>query len=235
MCDLKRRDFLLGTSAILFFGCADSENYEYSDKYNEGKDYYPVSSSRLILHWGKNNRITIDSDSTGSPTTAQVDAFEAGVNQWSNTLSEIGVTLSYSGTPDVKVHWYTASEMESQTGSSSVLGYASSNKNIYMRKDLDSTYGAGTIQSTAVHEFGHMLGVWTHSFDAKDIMYPYATSVTELSNRDKKTVTDFLYAMTPTYDMHDVSGPLINPENGAVMPHIQTYYTTSGCVVSTDQ
>ena len=105
-----------------------------------------------------------------------------------------------------------------------------SSKNIYMRDDLS----AGLTQSTAVHEFGHMLGIWTHSFDAKDIMYPYATSVSELSNRDKKTVTDFLYAMTPTYDMHDVSGPLINPKNGAVMPHIQTYYTTRGCVVSTD-
>ena len=60
------------------------------------------------------------------------------------------------------------------------------------------------------------------------------TSLNGLSNRDKKTVTDFLYAMTPTYDMHDVSGPLINPENGAAIPHIQTYYTTSGCVVSID-
>ncbi|HJL85970.1 MAG TPA: hypothetical protein QF623_02465, partial [SAR324 cluster bacterium] len=66
-------------------------------------------------------------------------------------------------------------------------------------------------------------------------MYPYSTSVTELSNRDKKTVTDFLYAMTPTYDMHDMSGPLINPNSGAVIPHIRTYYTTSGCVISTGQ
>jgi len=229
MCDLKRRDLLLGASALLLYGCGDSE------KYNQEKDYYPVSSSGTILHWGKNNSITIDSDSSGSPSSTLVSSFEAGLNQWSSTLSEIGITLSYSGTPDVKVHWYTASEMESKTGSSSVLGYASSNKNIYMRKDLDSSYGSGTNKSTAVHEFGHMLGIWSHSFDAKDIMYPYSTSVTELSNRDKKTVTDFLYAMTPTYDMHDMSGPLINPNNGAVIPHIRTYYTTSGCVISTGQ
>ena len=36
MCELKRRDLLLGLSGILLYGCADSE------KYSEGKDYYPV-------------------------------------------------------------------------------------------------------------------------------------------------------------------------------------------------
>ena len=69
-------------------------------------------------------------------------------------------------------------------------------------------------------------------FDSKDIMYPYATSITELSGRDKKTVTDFLYAMSPTYDLHDLSGPLIHPKTGIEIPHIQTFYTTSGCIVS---
>ena len=228
MCELKRRDLLLGASAMLLYGCGDAE------KYNQGKDYYPVAtSSGLILHWGQNNSITIDSDFSGSPPSSLVNIFETGLNQWSSTLSQIGVTLNYSSTnPDVKVHWYSASEMETETGSSSVLGYASTNKNIYMRKDLDGSYGSGTTQSTAVHEFGHMLGIWSHSFDSKDIMYPYATSITELSGRDKKTVTDFLYAMSPTYDLHDLSGPLIHPETGIEIPHIQTFYTTSGCIVS---
>ena len=227
MCELKRRDLLLGASALLLYGCGDSE------KYNQGKDYYPVAtSSGNVYHWGKNNTITIDSDYYGSPSTSLVNLFETGLNQWSSTLSEIGVTLSYSGTPDVRVHWYSETEMLTETGSSGVLGYASTSKNIYMRNDLDSSYGSGTTQSTAVHEFGHMLGIWSHSFDAKDIMYPYATSITELSGRDKKTVTDFLYATTPTYDLHDMSGPLIHSVTGVEIPHIKTYYTTSGCIVS---
>ncbi len=50
MCELKRRDLLLGASAMLLYGCGDAE------KYNQGKDYYPVAnSSGLILHWGKKN------------------------------------------------------------------------------------------------------------------------------------------------------------------------------------
>ena len=126
MCELKRRDLLLGASAMLLYGCGDAE------KYNQGKDYYPVAtSSGLILHWGQNNSITIDSDFSGSPSSSLVNTFETGLNQWSSTLSQIGVTLNYSSTnPDVKVHWYSASEMETKTGSSSVLGYASTNKNI---------------------------------------------------------------------------------------------------------
>ena len=104
-----------------------------------------------------------------------------------------------------------------------------------MRKDLDGSYGSGTTKSTAVHEFGHMLGIWTHSFNSKDIMYPYATSVTELSERDKKTLSEFLYSMTPDYDMHDLSGPsLIHPETGIEIPHFHTSYTTSGCFVIND-
>ena len=93
MCELKRRDLLLGASAMLLYGCGDAE------KYNQGKDYYPVAnSSGLILHWGQNNSITIDSDFYGNPSSSLVNIFETGLNQWSSTLSQIGVTLNYSST-----------------------------------------------------------------------------------------------------------------------------------------
>ena len=227
MCELKRRDLLLGASAMLLYGCGDAE------KYNQGKDYYPVAnSSGLILHWGKNNTITIDTNPTSSPASPPTNGeniLKEGFNQWASTLNQIGVTINYSTTnPDVKVHWVNS------FSNPNVLGTASPDKIIKMRNDLDSSYGSGTTKSTAVHEFGHMLGIWTHSFNSKDIMYPYATSVTELSERDKKTLSDYLYSMTPDYDMHDLSGPsLIHPETGIEIPHFHTSYTTSGCFVIT--
>ena len=128
MCELKRRDLLLGASAMLLYGCGDAE------KYNQAKDTYPVSSTEIILHWGKNNKIILDSDFYGNPSISHVNQFEAGVNQWSSTLKEIGVDLSFSGTADVRVHWYSASEMLSQTGSLGVLGYASSSKTFISAK-----------------------------------------------------------------------------------------------------
>ena len=47
---------------ILLYGCGDSE------KYNESKDYYPVTqwSQGYIFHWGKNNKIKINSNSNSA-------------------------------------------------------------------------------------------------------------------------------------------------------------------------
>ena len=224
MCKLHRRDFLFGLSGLLLSACGSNE-------YSDGKDYYPVAanSTGTIYHWGKNNTIKVYSDSNNSATDSQESAFQSGANAWATTLSELGITISYvTSSPDVKVKWLTKAAMASQAGSSGVLGYASTNKYIYMRTDLSSS----TLDFVAIHEFGHMLGIWNHSYDSNDIMYPYATGPISLSNRDKRTLADFLYSMTPTADMHDLSGPsLVDPVTGATTPHIKTYYTTNGCVI----
>ena len=223
MCKLHRRDFLFGLSGLLLSACGSNE-------YSDAKDYYPVATeSSGIYHWGKNNTIKVYSDSNSAAPSGGEAAFQSGANAWATTLSELGITISYvTSSPDVKVKWLTASEMASQTGSSGVLGQASTNKYIYMRTDLSSS----TLDFVAIHEFGHMLGIWNHSYDSNDIMYPYATGPTALSNRDKRTLADYLYPMTPTADMHDLSGPsLVDPVTGATTPHIKTYYTTNGCVI----
>ena len=227
MCQLHRRDFLLGLSGLLLYGCADSG--EYAD----GKDYYPVAAnvSGTILHWGKNNSIKVNTDSTNNVGQASyISAFKSGLSQWDDTLSELGISIQYvSSNADVNVKWVAGS-----TVSSGVLGYASSDKNITMTNTNNVTSENHTdseVQFIAVHEFGHMLGIWSHSFDSNDIMYPFAVGPTTLSTRDKKTLSDFLYGLTPTYDMHDLSGPLVDPKTGKIHPHVYTYFTTNGCVI----
>ena len=226
MCELKRRDFLLGASAMLLYGCGDTE------KYNQGKDFYPVADSYgRIVHWGKNTTININTDANSAGNSTLINYLKAGFNQWVNTLNDVGISINYdNGSEDVKVHWYSASEMEAEAKSSGVLALARQTKNIYMRTDLES-YRAGTTQSTAVHEFGHMLGIWTHSFDSKDIMYPYSTSVTELSDRDKKTLTDLLYTLTPSINLKNAPLPIIHSETVNSVSYMTTYYTTKGCKI----
>ena len=53
-----------------------------------------------------------------------------------------------------------------------ILGYASTNKILTMSRtlnkfqsDADNYYHSDfTVQYIATHEFGHMLGIWNHSF-----------------------------------------------------------------------
>ncbi len=52
------------------------------------------------------------------------------------------------------------------------------------------------LRATAIHEFGHALGMWGHSDDRDDIMYPVVSGQTEISPRDLLTLTK-LYSTTP--------------------------------------
>ena len=126
MCELKRRDLLLGASAMLLYGCGDAE------KYNQGKDYYPVANLGNIFHWGKNSTIKVDTNSSVTSKKnnsynayntgdwiSEIAAFEAGLNQWVNTLKTINITSEVtSSNPDVKVGWISDSQKYNETGSS---------------------------------------------------------------------------------------------------------------------
>ena len=227
MCPLTRRNLLVGGSGLLLFGCSDSESY------TAAKDYYPVTN-RYIFHWGKNSSIVIDKDATNATyslggSANELSWFETGVNAWTDTLNQIGISVSFSASsPDVKVYWLNSTQMLAKAGSPEVLGQATTEKEIYMLKGQDQT----TTTAVATHEFGHMLGIWSHSFDSKDVMYPYLNS-TSLSNRDKRTLVDFLYALSPDFDFHDVAGPLVHSSTGVSIQHYVSSLTTNGCQIRT--
>ncbi|MDG2196892.1 MAG: matrixin family metalloprotease [SAR324 cluster bacterium] len=226
MCPLTRRNLLIGGSGLLLFGCSDSESY------TAAKDYYPVTS-RYIFHWGKNSSIVIDKDATNATyslggSVNELSWFETGVTAWASTLNEIGISVSFSASsPDVKVYWLNSTQMLAKAGSPHVLGQATTDKEIYMLKGQDQA----TTTAVATHEFGHMLGIWSHSFDSNDLMYPYLS--TSLSTRDKRTLVDFLYELSPDFDLHDVAGPLVHSSTGVSIPHYVSSLTTNGCQIRT--
>ena len=128
----------------------------------------------------------------------------------------------------MKVYWLNSSQMLAKAGNPDVLGQATTEKEIYMLKGQDQT----TTTAVATHEFGHMLGIWSHSFDSNDLMYPYLNSPS-LCNRDKRTLVDFFYLFCEDFDLHDVAGPLVHSLTGASIPHYVSSLTTNGCQIRT--
>ena len=57
MYRLYRSIIIIVFSSTMFISCGDSSAY------NDGKDYYPITKSGKIFHWGKNNTIKINANS----------------------------------------------------------------------------------------------------------------------------------------------------------------------------
>jgi len=82
------------------------------------------------------------------------------------------------------------------------------NIELYLHQDQGYVYSPDNIQSLALHEIGHMLGIKGHSNNREDVMYPEAQfeiggPAEHLSQRDINTMR-VLYTRKPDYT---------NPEN----------------------
>ena len=235
MYRLYRSIIIIVFSCTMFISCGDSSAY------NDGKDYYPITQSGKIFHWGKNNTIKINANSRNvtfnSNETNYIISLKAGINEWQDTLTSLGILIVYVSTgADVNVEW-----VDGSTLNPGILGYASTNKILTMSRtlnkvqsDADNYYHSDfKVKYIATHEFGHMLGIWNHSFDSNDIMYPFQ-GTGSLTNRDKKTLTEFLYSQTPTQDMHERKGPLTSSQVNEVTPLAISYLTVNGCSIEID-
>ena len=78
-----------------------------------------------------------------------------------------------------------------------------------------------------------MLGIWNHSFDSNDVRCPCKGSGS-LTNRDKETLTDFLYSQIATYNMHEKERPLTSSQVNEIIPHATSYSTVNGCNIEID-
>ena len=201
---------LILLTSLSFFSCADAPN-PASDNASTGSvnDYYSVGTS--IYRWPNGKRITVllpaDADVTTSGyTPAHRVAFLKGLTDWDTTLAGAGISYEVvsSGTADIIVSWSAI------LGDGLTLGYASSNG--YINMAINLSFGAinlDTIYTTANHEFGHALGLWSHSFDTADVMYPYEMGVT-ISGRDKANLA-WVYTKPADYTLTGVNSTVQPP------------------------
>ncbi|MDX2470885.1 MAG: matrixin family metalloprotease [SAR324 cluster bacterium] len=197
-------------TSLSFSSCADAPD-PTADNASTGtvNDYYSVGTE--IYRWPSGKRITIllpaNSDvSTTGYTSAHRVAFLKGITDWDSTIDGAGISYEIvtSGTADIIVSW-------SATLGTGILGYATSAGYINMATYVYSAaISTDTIYTTANHEFGHALGLWSHSYDSADVMYPYEMGVT-ISGRDKATMA-WVYTKTATYTLTGTSSTAQPPE-----------------------
>lgn len=204
---------LLGLCAVLLGACGDGAVPLLSgtDETSEADDYMPFTTQGFLLHWQAGDTIVFEEPGCTGVTGCNVGvddaAFRQGILDWQEVLNSLGMAVSFitGGPNDVKVLWDDGTGVE--TG---VLGYAAINTTQNLSRWMVITTQSNAngfsdnspslIRTIAVHEFGHMLGIWSHSWDSADIMYPFATGQTVLSNRDKATMV-YLYGFTPDLDL----------------------------------
>lgn|GEM_PF-6019431 len=195
---------------ITMVGCKEESSEE------QAQDYMPfTTSSGALLHWGSGAviKIYLPSDASASGITGYQSGYnaavKAGIAKWDVTLANMGVTYDFTGTlgnNDLKIEWDDGTGVE--TG---VLGFATINSQANpSRKILMTTrenyttgnpsHSAAAVTAITGHELGHMLGIWSHSFDTADLMYPFLTTIAVPSSRDKATM-QYLYGITPDLNL----------------------------------
>ena len=206
---------LLGGLLLLLAACdgplpAISE----PDQTPNAQDYMPfLTNSGYLVRWQAGSTITIELPDCNAPPVTGCDtsymrtAVQNGINVWGDVLAQRGITLNIQSpavSNHIKVLWEDGSVIPG------VLGYAMIDTSATPSRRFVITTrcvvcsplinSAALITTITVHEMGHMLGIWSHSFDYADIMYPVDTGRTTRSARDIATM-GYLYGFTPDLDL----------------------------------
>ncbi len=171
----------------------------------DAEDFFPFAGSGLVLRWnaGSTIRVLLQSDSEVTTTGYSSEfrtAFMEGVAAWDSTLQGFGISITYvtSGQNDISVVWN--SDLGSALGIAFVNTASDPSRFILMATQFDGEQlSADTVRAVAIHEMGHMLGLFSHSFDPADIMYPILNSST-LTNRDTGTMQK-VYTIDPDVNL----------------------------------
>ena len=214
---------LLAAAVLLLAACGDSPlPGPFDDRTRtQAHDYYPFTTEGYVIHWGKNTNIRVDlifSCITQEPATC-LPFFEAavqdGINAWAPIHAMLGLNVTFVNTNtqnEVKVIWDDGFESSTYPIGAGVIGFAAileqpanPSRIIVMTTQCNVCSPTGphseeAIRLTAAHEWGHMLGIWNHSYDPADLMYPYLIPDRIITNRDVQTLLK-AYTLTPALDL----------------------------------
>lgn len=176
----------------------------------QAQDTYPFTTGGYVVHWGGSTTITVYRPPCA--VTGCQPGFEAavdtGINAWAAQIARVGLTLNIVTTSqpnDVTVEW------DDGTGvPAGVIGYATFDTSQPVSRRLVITtrcnvcglspHTPQTIEDVTTHEWGHMMGIWNHSFDPADLMYPYYSGQPGLTPRDR-AVMDKAYGFAPDLNL----------------------------------
>ncbi len=159
-----------------------------------------VTSEGELMVWDLDRMpLKIYVDNSLRVNNAYVEAAKSALSAWESALSGL-ISFTYINDPsaaDVKIVFAgIAKKTDNQ-----LLGFTQHNSaNGYINKVQVTLYTIGpnyknlpdaSVYNVALHEFGHMLGIWGHSDDKTDIMFassdPNNQNRISLSEKDKNT------------------------------------------------
>lgn len=110
---------------------------------------------------------------------------------------------------DADIRVYFVNEILKKTGKGYITGLATPHTRGNILKHYEIKFVPNeSLYTTALHEFGHALGIRGHSSDKSDIMYASVNNVQGLSQRDKNTLA-LLYTLYPDVSNFDSEDEIV--------------------------
>lgn len=220
---------LLAAVVLLLAACGDSPLPGLSDDrtHSQAHDYYPFTTEGYVIHWTRGSSILVEIPSCavalGCISPQMEAAVQDGISAWNPIHDMLGLTVTFSATPvpnDVVVIWDDGFGSSGYPIAPGVIGFAAileqpaNPSRIIVMTTRCNVCGPPTphsdlnIRLTAAHEWGHMLGIWNHSYDPADLMYPYLIANRIITNRDVQTLRK-AYTLDPALDLSTLPTQLI--------------------------
>jgi hypothetical protein len=167
-------------------------------------DTYNFHTNGKVIRFQKGSSVSVHVfDGTG--VSGYQSGFKSNVERYVQKWNDIGqmyglFAIGLTNTPDfaaVVVRW--TESLGGNTAGRTTYSYTGSRLDLPVDIQLATRVGGNLVTSqdismAALHEMGHALGLWDHSSNSRDVMYPVASSVS-FSKRDIATL--YLLYTTP--------------------------------------